>query len=186
MEQLLLKSGRDIELQFPPKYIHVEIPDAEAVMFEDITMTPGKVVIPIAMNNPENHQVQVPFRNEAVRVDAKSHGVELGFSCTVHKMQGLTCDRVIIDVNKRPFQPQICYHGLYVAFSRVKRGEHIRLLPLQPTSCNFNHLSQLKPPSTLMTWAQGYNKDGLWSSLNVPPQSRVLQNKKRKRNDGKK
>lgn len=186
MELISLRTGRDIELEFPPKYIHVEVPDANPEYFVGITMIPGKVVIPIAMTNPEYYQVQVPFRNEKVRVIVKSHGVELGFSCIVHKMQGLTCGRVIIDVNKRPFQPQICYHGPYVAFSRVKRGEHIRLLPLQPTACNMNHLEQLKPTPALMTWAQGYDSEGVWSSSNVPPQNRISGANKRKRRDGNK
>ena len=100
-------------------------------------------------------------------------------------MQGLTCKRVIVDVNKRPFQPQICYHGLYVAFSRVKNGDHIRILPLQPIAFNLNYLEQLKPLSALMKWAQGYNLDSVWSSSNIPHQDTISVSNKRKRKDDK-
>ena len=79
MELISLRNGRDIELEFPPKYIHVEVPDANPELCVGITMIPSKVVIPIALSNAENHQVQVPFRNEKVRVDVKAHGEELGF-----------------------------------------------------------------------------------------------------------
>lgn len=90
------------------------------------------------------------------------------------------------DVNKRPFQPQICYHGLYVAFSRVKNCDHIRILPLQPMAFNLNYLEQLKPLSALMKWAQGYNLDGVWSSSNIPHQDTISVSNKRKRKDDKK
>ena len=54
---------------------------------------------------------------------------ELGFSITVHKAMGKTIDKVILALSNRPNRfSQIDYHGFYVAMSRVRRGENIRIL----------------------------------------------------------
>jgi hypothetical protein len=41
-------------------------------------------------------------------------------------MQGQACERIILDLKSRPFSPQIYYHGLYVALSKVKQSQHLR------------------------------------------------------------
>ena len=67
-----------------------------------------------------------------------------------------------MDLSKRPFQPHIDYHGLYVALSRVKQSKHLRVLPLQPMQTGFDYLFNLKPPVALTNWIQAYDKDGKW------------------------
>ena len=69
-------------------------------------------------------------------------------------MQGQTCERLILDLNKRPFSPQIEFHGLNVALSRVKQSRNLRLLPLQPFQTNLNYLLNLKPQLAITNWFQ--------------------------------
>jgi hypothetical protein len=52
---------------------------------------------------------------------------ELGFSMTIHKAQGRTMKRVILALVARP-QMQLEFAAIYVAMSRVKNRDHIRLL----------------------------------------------------------
>jgi hypothetical protein len=68
----------------------------------------------------------------------------------IHKMQGQTFSRLISDINQRPFKPPLTYHGLYVGLSRVPTSFHLRLLPLQPFATNFEYLSELHPPKTII------------------------------------
>ena len=58
---------------------------------------------------------------------------DLAFAMTVHKTQGRTIPRVIIDVHQHPNpMSSMNYAALFVALSRVKQGSHLRLL--EPTS----------------------------------------------------
>ncbi len=88
------------------------------------------LVIPVRLKSiEEDYQVYSSMRqNDPVVVKIKPHGVALAFAMmTIQKMQGQTCiNRLILDLNKRPFKPPITYHGLYVALSRVRNRENIR------------------------------------------------------------
>jgi ATP-dependent exoDNAse (exonuclease V) alpha subunit len=104
-------------------------------------MIPNKVVITVLLRKKsEEKKVYFPFREQPVILKIKPYAVEFGIPVTIHKMQGQTCERLILDLNKRPFSPQIELHGLYVALSRVKQSRNLRLLPLQPLQTNLNYL----------------------------------------------
>ena len=165
VEMMENNMGSDIVLKFPPIYIHVEVPDADPQKFAGKSLIKDKVVIPVRLKSKEEeHKVFLWTRqNDSVIVKIKPHAVELAFAITIHKIQGQTCSRLILDLNKRPFNPQISYHGLYVALSRVRNSESIRLLPLQPGATNLNYLFALSPPKILYDWIQRYNADGKWS-----------------------
>lgn len=170
LEMMKNNPGSDVFLKFPPIYIHVEVPEADPQMFKDKSLIKGKVVIPVRLTSKEKeHKVYFPARNDPVIVKIKPHAVELAFGITIHKMQGQTCSRLILDLNKRPFKPSISYHGLYVALSRVRNSQHIRLLPLQPHAINFNYLFKLSPPKMLTDWNRGFNLEGEWSSNRINP-----------------
>ena len=62
----------------------------------------------------------------------KAHAVVLAFAITIHKMQGQTCSRLILDINQRSFKPLLTYHGLYFALLHVRTSSHLRVLLLQP------------------------------------------------------
>ena len=61
--------------------------------------------------------------------------VEPGHAFTFHKVQGVTCEEgVVLDLNKRPpAAGHKLYHlslqGVYVAMSRVRRLEDLRVMP---------------------------------------------------------
>ena len=60
------------------------------------------------------------------------HTVELGFVAKVNKIEGQNFDCIVIDINPRPFKPQL----IFIALSRVKSYEDIRFMPLQPVVPN--------------------------------------------------
>ena len=116
-----------------------------------------------------------------------SHGIDLGFSVTLQKIQGQTCSKLIVDLNHRPFMPQVTFPGLYMAVSRVRRGEDLRIMPIQPSSINLKFLNTLQPSKKLITWINGYNAHGDWDARLIP--SELLDaslTTKRKKKDTKK
>ena len=129
--------------------------------------------------NAEQQKLNVPWKEKGELVRHRSHAVEFAFGLTVYKIQGQTCEKIILDLNKRPFLPHTDYHGLYVALSRVKQSEHLRVLPLQPMQTGFDHLFDLKPPMALTSWIQAYNKEGKW----IVPQKSTEPTKKQQKKE---
>ncbi len=81
-------------------------------------------------------------------------GVELGFTITLHKIQGQTCEKLIVDINDRPFIPHINFQGLHVAMSRVRRSAALRILltasPAKQNKLQLSHGFTSAPTTTSM------------------------------------
>ena len=71
----------------------------------------------------------------------------------VHKAQGRTILWVILDLTKQPWPfKQIEFAALFVAMSRVKEGNHMRLLGCD----NLQYLTTIKPSRVVMAFYHGY------------------------------
>lgn len=80
------------------------------------------------------------------------------------QVQGQTCSKLILDLNKRSFPPALTLNSLYVGLSRVRSSTCLRLLPLQFGQKDFGHLLSLQLPKSLLTWKKGFDpKTGYWS-----------------------
>ena len=92
---------------------------------------------------------------------------DLAFAMTVHKAQGRTIHRVIIDLMSHPFK--ICrleYAAVFVAMSRVRRKDHLRLLEPDMFLSRYSlysYLEQLLPEKNITPFLHGYSNDtGPW------------------------
>jgi len=106
------------------------------------TLQPGKIVIPI-MESKWAAAIDRPFP-----IRFYSCGGELAFSYTVDKCQGQTLHRVLLDLNG----PRRSLPALYVACSRVRHRDHIRVLPLVPAAKTA--LLQLGHSKHLVEWVK--------------------------------
>ena len=103
---------------------------------------------------------------------------DLAFAMIVHKAQGRTIHRVIIDLTSHPTKiSQMKFAAIFVAMSRVQKKEHIRLLHHRQNGKKFNpfqaysYITQLKPDDNVMSFYAGFidtdpdtsNKGALWS-----------------------
>lgn len=83
---------------------------------------------------------------------------ELRFALTIHKFQGQTVIRIILDLNNRPNQlGKLNFFGFYVGISRAKFGKNLRVLPRQ-SYAYFSHLKRLKPDPNLKEWLDQVHK----------------------------
>jgi hypothetical protein len=48
----------NIELEYPPRFIHVKIPNADPTEFLNMTLIPGEVIIPVKLQQTETYSVQ--------------------------------------------------------------------------------------------------------------------------------
>ena len=87
---------------------------------------------------------------------------DLGFSFTVHKAQGRTLPRVVIDLTKHTIHKRTMeYAAIFVAMSRTKETDHIRLLhhPSHSFSDAYSYLSDLKPKEAVTAFYNGFEQD---------------------------
>ena len=87
---MIALSVPNIELEYPPSFIHVKIPNADPTEFLNMTLIPGEVIIPVKLQQAETYSVQFPASTRKVELSCKPHAVQMGFALTAHKMQGQT------------------------------------------------------------------------------------------------
>jgi hypothetical protein len=90
---------------------------------------------------------------------------DLAFSMTSFKAQGRTLDRVILSLAHRYGNcNNFSFHEFLVAISRVKSGDHIRIIPPYDNQYNmFNYLKQLRPNPEIMQLLKGL-ESGKWNA----------------------
>jgi hypothetical protein len=121
-------AGQVVDLPFAPVSVNVSIDDKRTATWPTQgTLVDGAVVVPITLCS-DTSEVTLTGRYHGT-INVYRHSVDLGFSVTFHKVQGQTLDKVILDVNKRPFRPYVDLPGFYVAISRVKSSCNMRILP---------------------------------------------------------
>ena len=89
--------------------------------------------------------------------------LKLAWAVTIHKSQGLTLDKVVIDVGKREFSTGLTF----VACSRVRQLQDLLFTPPFP----YQRLSSLSNSSRLK---QRQEEDSLCSHLSPPPPPALL------------
>ena len=86
------------------------------------------------------------------------------WAMTFQKLQGRTMEKLIVDINKRPFLPEVTLDGLNVALTRVRSGSNMRRMPCQPNG-NWKHLYRLSHNPLLKIYFAGYAPEtGRWSA----------------------
>ena len=90
--------------------------------------------------------------------------LDMGFALTVHKCQGATLGKVILDIGVNPFKP-ISIQMLYVALTRVRSGSDLRLLPfILEHNQHRRTLQKLQFPLYLRCMMAGFRADGFFDS----------------------
>jgi hypothetical protein len=122
--------GQIFFLDTPPLSVNLHFPDQDISTWpQGWSLSPTTVVVPMMMLKAEE---ELKIHNKELKLSYYSYNVDLAFCLTFHKVQGMTLDRIIIDLNS-PALPKVTCASLYVAISRVRQGNHIRLLaPLEP------------------------------------------------------
>lgn len=79
--------------------------------------------------------VEATWREQSVDCSRKQFPITLAYALTIHKAQGLTLDKAIIDIGEREMAPGLTY----VAFSRVRRLDDVVI----SRPFNFSRLSTI-------------------------------------------
>jgi len=164
----------------PPDSILVEVPNADihtwpadlnahpVDCFATCPPRPSRVIVPIGLaKNRDKSVIEIKTGTTPYKLHYKAHGVELAFSLTYHKLQGVTVPKIVLDLSGGiGNENNLDFAGFYVGTTRVKNSTHIRALPLQGGAfgaLGFKHLLKLKPDCRLRQWAAGFQPDGIWN-----------------------
>ena len=93
---------------------------------------------------------------------------DLAFAMTVHKAQGRTIPRVIVDITQHPATiSNMEYAAIFVALSRVKHGNHLRLLEpfnnVDTRASLYKWLTLLRPNNDIAPFLRGFTPSQPWS-----------------------
>jgi hypothetical protein len=128
------------------------------------------VTIPIlASGSKRRERVQVKgkvgwFRPSRVSIN-QCFPINLDFVITVNRSQGQTLKKVILAISKRKCsQCNFKYAGIYVAFSRVRTKDDIRLLLIGNTDSekwgSVTYIERLRPGPAFFSVMRGFRKLG--------------------------
>jgi ATP-dependent exoDNAse (exonuclease V) alpha subunit len=89
--------------------------------------------------------------------------VEPGFAITIYKAQGRTIPKVILAISERKGNGcGLNYRSIYVAFSRVKQRDDIRLLLFDDdgSRSSLTYLTKLKADPCNVAFVDGFDDNG--------------------------
>ena len=92
---------------------------------------------------------------------------DLGFATTVHKSQGQTMGKIIVDLNDNPFlNPTLAM--IYVILTRVRNADDIRLMPFKRNATEWKaRLRKLKFPPELQALLSAYGETGVLCPVQI-------------------
>ena len=154
--------GTNVLLQNPPYSVNIELLERDPAEFQDASLFPDRVVIPVLASRTKTDKCFLPGCGQ-FSVQSKYHVCDFGSAFTFYKAQGKTMKRVLADLNNPPENPKISYESVFVFMSRVKLGEHAKILPLHGGK-TWDHLIPLRPANNLIAYLNGFQADGSWSS----------------------
>ena len=124
-----------------------------------------KIIIPLVKSRGNKKPKKYNFYNQSTiqpysEVQIQDpFSFQLGFSMTVHKAQGRTIDKVVLDLHyKTNHFKRLGFDGIFVALSRVRSRSSIRLIRHTHTSFEeaYGYISRLKPASNVMAFYRGF------------------------------
>ena len=183
--------GTEIEIEQPLSVNFVVIPSldgkpvsalrsAQMDMLRTITMpmssdTSGDIVIPVTANmcqTDSSDWSKYTYNTNGMLTPVATAQVlepfpfDLAFAMTVHKAQGRTIERVVLDLTEHK-NHYTCmeFAAVFVAMSRVRSREHIRLLKHAKIGERFNpvssyqYLTKLKADHNSLAFLHGFNHE---------------------------
>ena len=166
----------------PPAAVNViltvdSLSDDEREAWSDYSVVSKRVIVPILPGSrkpvsteepketSQHTQTLVPggllYRPSKVEI-VPHFPLELQFVITAHKAQGCTLENVILALSERHANGcNMSYASIYVALSRVKFSDNIRLLVASTSSLVWEsllYIEKLKPEKSIRAFFEGFSQ----------------------------
>ena len=111
------------------------------------------------MKHEKTHEWKVDSGN-SITFSQIDSGYSLDFASTIHKIQGETLDKIVVDLNYNPKVPRVLsLPALYVVLSRIRMASDLRLLPFIP-DLGKDHLYKLSHNPIYSMFMNSFDKNG--------------------------
>ena len=168
--------NRQIQNAQPGEVIIVRPPDDVIAEFKsDLTSTDSSTLDP-SKPNTVTFPLSTKMTSDTYRctlsggifgaVTVSEFPYDLGFAITYHRVQGRTLEYLVLDLNKYALPPSIVYEIFYVGISRVRDGNHLRILPPISKKHNvdpFEHLYKLHLHPDTCLWLDSLDSNGYFN-----------------------
>ena len=142
-------------------------------LLQQFSIVPNETVLPLLQNEGTQNSIKwytAPSKYPAYassRIETSvPFAFDLVFAITNHKAQGQTLHKVILCLSERPsyLRNLINFSAMYVAFSRVKKSEDIRLLVHNDRHKELSYLKSLRPDPTIVAFYDGFLPNQSWGA----------------------
>lgn len=132
-------------------------------------------VIPVGLAgvNAREDAINFPTPAGLVSLVPQHHALTMTLACTFRKVQGLTVSRIIPDLTHHGCPPYITFAMFFVAISRVRDADHMRIIGL-PAGATLAHLHKLTPPPFPAPWLAGFTAPAVAVSVAAPVVAAVV------------
>ena len=148
-------AGKVIYLDQLPLSINITLQNAAQAFDANTSLLSHLQVIPMMLNTRSCRKIKVAGKSKLRNLTFYDFGVDLAFALTYFKVQGLTLDGIILDLDTTVL-PRINVAAMYVGLSRVRSGNHIRILPIKENS--LLALNRLQFAPYLIQWLEGSSR----------------------------
>ena len=127
------------------------------------------------------------MKTQGVQISYNAFPFDLRFAITYHKVQGQTMNKVILFLHERRSRQlaPLQWESLYVAYTRVKYGDHIRVCYFGSDGsvdrAGLSHLKRLRRPKLYDAWQHAYDTHGKWDGTNLRKQAAKERTKLRRK-----
>jgi hypothetical protein len=137
--------------------------------YEYCSLVDRDVVVPVYLDTNTKtkwNKIVLPsldVAGEVIDFEIRTEVLHHPWAKTYQKTQSQTLSHLIIDMNKRPFNPPVMLSGAYVGYTRVTHSTHMRRMPAQKGG-NFKHLFEMTRNPLMAVFFAGYDDDGIWDA----------------------
>jgi hypothetical protein len=175
LRQLNASSPGDvITLASPPDYVILDVGLVDGTGGrDDVVINPetGGLLLPLKADPAGGKKLRVVINGDMYRLKLNSFDYDMLFCVTFHKLQGMTLDRLILDLRKPVYPPHHTHEMALVAASRVRQGAHVRVL-----TPGWSHLCECKSDIRIRAWLTGFSgTGGVWNRARAIEEFSMLQ-----------
>jgi len=159
----------------PPAFVLVENEAAKRLESESFVIRDGNMrMLPLQQVGGESKFGSAKGKQQTVLF--QHHPVEIAFAITLHKCQGKTLDKVVLCIDERA-KVKLSFEMFFVAISRVRHGNNLRIMAPLVFGGNFGFLKDLKPNKHITEWFDRgnplrFDKDGMRMYDVIAPRGR--------------
>lgn len=158
----IAQPGDIVTLRSPPDFVIVDVGNVEGMEFREGLMfnpSTGGMLLPMKAHADPDTKIRCLINGSIYNLTVCSFPYDMLFCVTIHKLQGMTLNRLILDLTKPVYPPHHTFEAALVAASRVRKGAHVRVL--RP---GWAHLLEYTADRRVRSWLAGFDSHGgVWN-----------------------